>query len=51
MLECVQNINRLDISVTTQQYTLYCNDPKASHNEAVKHICRYLLKLKTWNSF
>ena len=32
--------------MAVQQTARYCNNPKRSHEEAVKRICRYLLKMK-----
>ena len=32
--------------MATQQCARFCNDPKQEHEEAVKQICRYLLKTK-----
>jgi hypothetical protein len=32
--------------MATQQCARFCNDPKREHEEAVKRICRYLLKTK-----
>ena len=43
-LEYLQCIARLDITMAVEQYTKFCNNPKASYEEAVKHICKYLLK-------
>ena len=37
-------MNHPDITFAVQQCARFCNDPKASHEEAVKHICCYLLK-------
>ena len=35
------------IVIAVQQYTQFCNSPTKDHEEAVKRICRYLLKTKT----
>lgn len=45
-LEYIQAIVRPDITTATQQCARFCNSPKKQHEEAVKHICRYLLKTK-----
>jgi hypothetical protein len=46
---CLSYINamvRPDTTMATQQCARFCNDPKREHEEAVKRICRYLLKTK-----
>ena len=45
-LSYIQAIIRPDITMATQQYARFCNDPKQEHEEAVKRIRRYLLKTK-----
>ena len=39
-------MTRPGISFAVQQCAHICNDPKVSHEKAVKHICRYLLKAR-----
>ena len=46
-LSYIQSIIRPDITFSVQQCARFCNDPKKDHEEAVKRICRYLLKTKT----
>jgi hypothetical protein len=46
---CMSYINamvRPDTTMSTYQCARFCNDPKREHKEAVKRICRYLLKTK-----
>jgi hypothetical protein len=46
---CLSYINsmiRPDTTMATQQCARFCNDPKREHEEAVKRICRYLMKTK-----
>ena len=45
-LSYIRAIIRPDITMATQQCARFCNDPKQEHEEAVKRICRYLLKTK-----
>jgi hypothetical protein len=37
---------RPDTTMATQQCARFCNEPKREHEEAVKRICRYLMKTK-----
>jgi hypothetical protein len=37
---------RPDLTFAVQQCARFCNDPRQQHEEAVKRICRYLLKTK-----
>jgi hypothetical protein len=37
---------RPDITMSVQQCARFCNDPRKCHEEAVKRICRYLLRTK-----
>jgi hypothetical protein len=37
---------RPDITMAVQQCARFCNDPHQQHEEAVKRICRYLLRTK-----
>ena len=46
-LEYIQAIVRPDITTATQQCARFCDNPKKQHEEAVKRICRYLLKTKS----
>ena len=41
-----QSIVRPDITFAVQQCARFCNKPNRDHEEAVKRICRYLLKTK-----
>ena len=45
-LSYIQAIIRPDITMATQQCARFCNKPSQEHEEAVKRICRYLLKTK-----
>ena len=45
-LSYLQAMNRPDLTMAVQQCARFCNEPKKSHEEAVKRICRYLLKTK-----
>ena len=45
-LSYIQAIIRPDITMAVQQCARFCNDPKREHEEAVKRICRYLLRTK-----
>ena len=45
-LSYLQAMIRPDITFLVQQCARFCNDPKQDHEEAVKRICRYLLKTK-----
>ena len=45
-LSYIQAIIRHDITMTMQQCARFCNIPNKEHEEAVKHITRYLLKTK-----
>jgi hypothetical protein len=43
-LSYIQAMIRPDITMAVQQCARFCNNPKKAHEEAVKRICRYLLK-------
>lgn len=45
-LSYLQAMIRPDLTFAVQQCARFCNDPRQEHEEAVKHICRYLLKTK-----
>ena len=45
-LSYLQAMIRPDITFSVQQCARFCNEPKQDHEEAVKRICRYLLKTK-----
>lgn len=45
-LSYLQAMNRPDITMSVQQCARFCNNPKRSHEEAIKRICRYLLKTR-----
>ena len=45
-LSYIQAMIRPDITMAVQQCARFCNDPKQEHEEAVKRICRYLLRTK-----
>jgi hypothetical protein len=45
-LSYIQAMIRPDITMSVQQCARFCNKPKREHEEAVKRICRYLLKPK-----
>jgi len=45
-LSYLQAMVRPDITFAVQQCAQFCNDPKQSHEEAVKRICQYLLRTK-----
>jgi hypothetical protein len=45
-LSYTQAMIRPDITMAVQQCARFCNDPKQEHEEAVKRICRYLMKTK-----
>lgn len=45
-LSYLQAMVRPDITMSVQQCARFCNDPKRSHEEAVKRIGRYLLKTR-----
>jgi len=46
MLILLSGTTRPDILFTVHQYTKYCNQPKRSHEVAVKRIGRYLKKMR-----
>ena len=46
-LSYIQAIVRPDITFATQQCARFCNNPGRDHEEAIKRICRYLLKTKS----
>ena len=45
-LSYIQSIIRPDITFAVQQCTCFCHEPNRDHEEAVKHICRYLIHTK-----
>jgi hypothetical protein len=45
-LSYLQAMIRPNTTMPVQQCTRFCNEPKRDHEEAVKRICRYLLKTK-----
>jgi hypothetical protein len=45
-LSYLQSMIRPDITMALQQCARFCNNPQHEHKEAVKRICRYLLKTK-----
>jgi hypothetical protein len=45
-LSYLQAMIRPDLTMAVQQAARFCNDPLKQHEEAVKRICRYLLKTK-----
>ena len=45
-LSYIQAMIRPDITMAVQQCARFNNNPKKSHEEAVKRICRYLLRTK-----
>ena len=45
-LSYLQAMIRPDITFAVQQCARFCNEPMQEHEEAVKRICRYLLKTK-----
>ena len=45
-LSYIQAMIRPDITLAVQQCARFCNAPKQDHEEAVKRICRYLLKTR-----
>jgi hypothetical protein len=45
-LSYIQAMIRPDITMAVQQCARFCNNPQRDHEEAVKRICRYLLKTK-----
>ena len=45
-LSYIQAMIRPDITMAVQQCARFCTDPKQDHEEAVKRICRYLLKTR-----
>ena len=45
-LSYLQAMVRPDITMSVQQCARFCNNPQKQHEEAVKRICRYLLKTK-----
>lgn len=45
-LSYLQAMIRPDITMSVQQCARFCNNPQRQHEEAVKRICRYLLKTK-----
>ena len=47
MLNYLQSSTRPDISMATHQCARFCQDPKALHERAVRHIGKYLLGTKT----
>ena len=45
-LSYLRSIVRPDLTMAVQQCARFCNNPSREHEEAVKRICRYLLKTK-----
>lgn len=45
-LSYLQAMIRPDITMAVQQCARFCNHPRQQHAEAVKRICRYLLRTK-----
>jgi hypothetical protein len=45
-LSYLQSMIHPDCTMATQQCARFCNNPMREHEEAVKRICRYLLKTK-----
>ena len=45
-LSYIQAMVRPDITFAVQQCARFCNDPSTNHEEAVKRICRYLLRTR-----
>ena len=45
-LSYLQAMIRPDITMAVQQCARFCNNPQQEHEQAVKRICRYLLKTK-----
>ena len=45
-LSYIQLMIRPDITMPVQQCARFCNNPTKEHEEAVKRICRYLLRTK-----
>ena len=45
-LSYLQAMIRPDITFAVQQCARFCNEPRREHEEAVKRICRYLLRTK-----
>ncbi|MEM7283838.1 MAG: reverse transcriptase domain-containing protein, partial [Pseudomonadota bacterium] len=45
-LSYLQAMIRPDLTLAVQQCARFCNEPNQDHEEAVKRICRYLLKTK-----
>ena len=45
-LSYIQAMIRPDITMAVQQCARFCNNPKREHEEAVKRICRYLVRTK-----
>jgi hypothetical protein len=45
-LSYIQAMIRPDVTMAVQQCARFCNNPKRKHEEAVKRICRYLMKTK-----
>lgn len=43
-LSYIQSMVRPDITMSVQQVARFCNNPSREHEEAVKRICRYLLR-------
>ena len=37
---------KIDIIMSTKQCARFCSSPSGYHKEAVKHICRYLMRTK-----
>ena len=45
-LSYLQAMVRPDLTFAVQQCSRFCSNPNKSHEEAVKRICRYLLKTR-----
>jgi hypothetical protein len=45
-LSYLQAMIRPDLTMAVQQCARFCSDPRKPHGEAVKRICRYLLRTK-----
>jgi histone deacetylase 1/2 len=46
VLNYLQAMSRPDVAYTVHQCARFCQDPKLSHERAVKRLCRYLLGTK-----
>ena len=50
MLNYLVNCTHPEIAYAVHQWARFCNDPKASHEQAVKRILRYLLHVQRSNN-